>query len=33
LGQQGGRHLHKGHATHVASGGKPGHVAHHTATQ
>ena len=33
LREQGRGHLHKGDATHVASGGKPSHVAHHAAAQ
>ena len=33
LRQQGGGHLHKGHAAHVASRRKAGHVAHHAAAQ
>src|SRR5690606_12166457 len=33
LGQQRGGHLHKGHAAHVAGGGKTGHVANHAAAQ
>ncbi len=33
LRQQRGRHLHEGHATHVAGRSKPGHVAHHAAAQ
>ena len=33
LRQQRGRHLHEGHAAHVAGGGEAGHVADHAAAQ
>ena len=33
LRQQRSGHLHKRHTTHVAGGGKTGHVTHHTAAQ